>query len=203
MKTPGLVRTELTLDRREIGGYGMSWRENNIGRLLFNASRRFEDAMLAHINRHGYPDIRMAHIAVPRSLDLAGTQAVELARRAGMTKQSMGELVRQCAAMGLVTTRPDPADGRAKIVHFTEEGMRFLKTIRAAIAAAERDMAARLGPEAADGLRDALAAYNSRPVRIVVAPPNDGKARGPKLREGRPGSASSARGSGRPRARRS
>ncbi|MFZ6731790.1 MarR family winged helix-turn-helix transcriptional regulator [Undibacterium sp. Ji42W] len=47
---------------------------------------------------------------------------VDLAARAGMTKQSMGYLVDQMQAAGLLEIAPDPHDKRANIVRLTARG---------------------------------------------------------------------------------
>ena len=45
-----------------------------------------------------------------------------MAARAGITRQSMGEIIRGLVALGVVEMRPDPEDGRAKIVAYTPMG---------------------------------------------------------------------------------
>ena len=69
------------------------WRHDNIGRLLFDSTRRFQERALAIVNQHGYPEMRIAHMATTRHIDLTGTRIADLAVRAGVTKQSMGEMV--------------------------------------------------------------------------------------------------------------
>ena len=147
------------------------WRRANISRLLFRAAWRFDSRILDYINRRGFPALRMAHLHVPRNLDLEGTRVTELAARAEMSKQAMSEIVDECDAMGLVKRLPDPTDRRAKIVRFTPRGLELIATVRAALAFAERDMRAILGPGALDTVATALAAY------IEAAPRNGGAAR--------------------------
>lgn len=67
-------------------------------------------------------ELRPAHYAVFRYLDPAGSRVGELAEAAGMTQQSMGELVGQLERAGLVYRRVDPLDGRARQVVCTEAG---------------------------------------------------------------------------------
>lgn len=135
------------------------WRHDNTGRLLFDSTRRFQERALALVNRNGYPDMRIAHMAVTRHIDLTGTRIADLALRAGVTKQSMGEMIDQLEAMGLVTRITDGADKRAKIVAFTTSGRKLLDVIRKAVAACERDLAVRIGNRAVGELRGALTNY--------------------------------------------
>ena len=61
-------------------------------------------------------------------IDADGTNVSELARRAGVAKQSMAESVALLAAMGLVTRTPDPNDRRARLVVLTPDGWTALRT---------------------------------------------------------------------------
>lgn len=142
------------------------WRHDNTGRLLFDATRRFQERVLAIVNGKGYPDMRIAHLAVTRHIDLSGTRIADIAVRAGVTKQSMGEMIDQLEDMGFVTRAADTGDKRAKIVKFTASGLRLLDTIRKAVAAGERDLASRIGGRAVSELRSALSAY----CRVEEAP---------------------------------
>lgn len=142
------------------------WRHSNIGRLLNNAVRRFEARVLELMSEHGHAETRIAHISLTRNLDLDGTRLTELARRASMSKQAMGELVDQCAAMGLVERSVDLNDRRARIVTFTPAGVAWLDVFRTAVDTAEREMREEIGDKVMDSIVKALAAYGSRFVTI-------------------------------------
>lgn len=136
------------------------WRQQNVGRLLNNAVKRFESQILAHLEKAGHGGLSLSHIAITRNLDLEGTRATELARRAGITKQSAGELIAQLEQLALVERRPDPEDKRAKIVCFTPKGEAWLDAFRQALETAERDMAAQLGKTLYTQLHNALLRYS-------------------------------------------
>jgi DNA-binding MarR family transcriptional regulator len=140
---------------------GHRWRHDNVGRLLNNAVSRFESRVLEFMSRSGHPEARISHVSLTRNLDLEGTRVSELARRAGMTKQAMGELVSQCGALNLVVTNVDPSDKRARVVSFTPEGLRWLEAFRRAVDRAEREMRDEVGAMSMDVLRGALALYGA------------------------------------------
>jgi DNA-binding MarR family transcriptional regulator len=144
---------------RKDGGDG--WRHDNVGRLLNNAVSRFESRVLELMSQSGHPQARISHVSLTRNLDLKGTRVSELARRAGMTKQAMGELVSQCVALNLVVATTDPSDRRARIVAFTSGGRRWLEAFRHAVDGAEREMRNEVGSMAMDVLRGALALYGA------------------------------------------
>jgi len=135
------------------------WRRENVGRLLNDAIDRFESGILQQMEDAGYHGFSLSHITVTRNLDLAGTRATELARRAGITKQSMSELIHQLEASGIVERQPDPADGRAKIVYFSKAGLAWLEAFGSALHNAEQEMAGELGADTFAALKRALSAY--------------------------------------------
>jgi DNA-binding MarR family transcriptional regulator len=141
---------------------GTAWRHANIGRLLNNAVGRFEARVLALMSASGHVDTRIAHVGLTRNLDVEGTRLTELARRASMSKQAMGELVDQCAQLGLVDRVADPSDGRARIVMFTPAGLSWLDAFREAVDVAEQEMRSELGKTTMDAILKGLAAYGAR-----------------------------------------
>ncbi|WP_407123519.1 MarR family winged helix-turn-helix transcriptional regulator [Bradyrhizobium sp. STM 3561] len=138
---------------------GTAWRHANVGRLLNNAVRRFEGRVLELMGERGHGETRIAHVSLTRNLDVEGTRLTELARRASMSKQAMGELVDQCAELGLVDRIADPTDRRARIVMFTPAGRKWLDAFRDAVDIAEQEMRAELGKAAMDAILKGLAAY--------------------------------------------
>jgi DNA-binding MarR family transcriptional regulator len=138
------------------------WRRANMSRLLFSAAWLFDARILAFVNENGFPRVRMAHLHVPRNLDLRGTRLTDLAVRAAISKQSMAEIVDECEAMDLVRRIPDRTDRRAKLVAFTATGLRLMKVVRAALAAAEDDMARQIGTKRMRMLGAALGGYLER-----------------------------------------
>ncbi|HEY4371461.1 MAG TPA: MarR family winged helix-turn-helix transcriptional regulator [Burkholderiales bacterium] len=136
-----------------------TWRHTTAGRLLHNAARKFDARVLDILAERGWQDVRLVHVNLTRCLELSGTRLTELARRAAMTKQAMGELVDECERIDLVARTADPTDGRAKIVVFTTRGKRFMTAFRDAVAAAENEMTAQFGATRLRELKQALAQY--------------------------------------------
>lgn len=85
---------------------------------LYHGTNRVISAALA---RRGYGDIRAAH-GVIFELVGDGARVTDMAKRAGVTKQAIGQLVRHLEVAGYVTRVPDPTDARARLVCVTERG---------------------------------------------------------------------------------
>jgi DNA-binding MarR family transcriptional regulator len=146
------------------------WRLTHLGRLLGEAMRRFDERVL-HLMAHAIDvplalsnlaaraQVSAAHIHITRHLELQGTRLTELAQRAGMSKQAMGDLVDQCEAWGLVRREADPRDARARIVKFTPTGLVWLQAFRDAVAQAEREFRTEVGSDVATVVALGLEAY--------------------------------------------
>lgn len=136
-----------------------AWRHSNIGRLLNNARTRFDQRILQILSENGHKEVRYSHFHLTRNLDITGTIAAELAKRAGMTKQAMGQIIAQCEKLGIVERVADTRDRRAKIVRFNEAGLEWFEAFRDAIATAEQEMRDELGYLRTDAIASALMAY--------------------------------------------
>ena len=78
----------------------------------------------AFLSSHGYTDIRLTHVLnVFLHLGKDGQRPAELARRAGMTPQSMSELIAHLERSRYVERIPDPTDGRSKLVVYAPRGL--------------------------------------------------------------------------------
>jgi DNA-binding MarR family transcriptional regulator len=81
--------------------------------------------------RHGvalrHPDVTPTMTDVMLLIDRDGTRISDLARRAGVTKQSMAQATISLEDKGLVHRLPDPRDARAKLVVLTDDGWEALR----------------------------------------------------------------------------
>ncbi len=93
--------------------------------LVHHADRAFQVHMVEGAHARGWAAIKPSHNNVFAHLGDVPSRAADLASRAGMTRQSMGELIRELVALGVLEMVPDPSDGRAKLVTFTADGKRF------------------------------------------------------------------------------
>jgi DNA-binding MarR family transcriptional regulator len=144
-------------------------REHHIGRLLLQAQRAFNARAIDKLNARGYAGLSVSHTAILPHIDLAGTRITTLAERSGMTKQGMGQLVSELERQGVVERIPDPADGRATLIRFTEAGWQYLRDASAIKTELEDEYIAALGAERfaalCETLADLIAAEPATPER--------------------------------------
>lgn len=151
-------------DILDLSGSGSTRTHPHIGVLLERARRRVYANVLDRFHREGFPDLRGAHGSVFVFLPEAGARLTDLARRARITKQSMGELVRELEDLGYVERRVDPGDGRARIITFTERGRRANEIGIAEILATEAQWAGDVGSKRVRALRETLERLTGVPM---------------------------------------
>jgi DNA-binding MarR family transcriptional regulator len=96
--------------------------------LIDRANRAMQSDMIREAHRQGHPEVQHAHNAVFSTLNEPGARATDMAARAGITRQSMGEILRDMVSLGILEMRPDPDDGRAKVVTYTKSGLEHART---------------------------------------------------------------------------
>ena len=124
--------------------------------LFHRAATLMVDDLIRRLEAAGYTDIAPSFHPVFENMDPDGTRLTTLAARAGMTHQSMGELVAAIAARGYLERRPDPADGRARLVCLTTKGRRLARTALNEAAAIEQEWRTRFADAGLDDLYAAL-----------------------------------------------
>ena len=104
-----------------------------------------------------FDDLRPSHGNVMEQLELEdGLRLIDLAARAGITAQSMGELVDDLEVKGYLERRPDPDDRRAKRIYLTERGRKNTRVAKQATADVENSLAGLLGQQRYQQLRHTL-----------------------------------------------
>jgi DNA-binding MarR family transcriptional regulator len=131
-------------------------REATLGAALRGAYAALTAVTEAALEEAGFEDLRPAHRVVFRHIAPEGSRVTDLARAAGLTKQSMAYLVTALETGGYVVQEPDPEDGRARRVRLSERGEAVMRTLLAASRGVERRINARLGAGSAEHLKALL-----------------------------------------------
>ncbi|MCI0656727.1 MAG: MarR family transcriptional regulator [Acidobacteria bacterium] len=129
-----------------------------LGALLRLAHQSIIRRVLSALSEAGFGDIQSAHFAPMQALwDYPkGLRVTELAGKARITKQSMGELVDQLVLRGYVERVPDPEDGRARRIKITPLGRKLFRMARRSVRDVEADWSRRIGATRIEALRKTL-----------------------------------------------
>jgi DNA-binding MarR family transcriptional regulator len=110
----------------------------------------------------GFDDVNRAHVGVFRYPTLDRKRPTEVADDLQITKQSVNGLLGHLEERGYLVRKPDPVDGRARVVRLTAKGRRLERTVNAHARAAEVKIAEMLGPRCFRELQHALDALAER-----------------------------------------
>jgi DNA-binding MarR family transcriptional regulator len=121
--------------------------------LLDIVSEAFFSEFRSELEQSEFKDIRPTHGCVFRHVQGDGLRLTDIAERASMTKQSVGEIVDDLVERGYAQRIPDPEDRRAKLICLTERGEAAQAHGRRLFAKVEKRWAERYGAERVAGLR--------------------------------------------------
>ena len=127
--------------------------QETLGRLLFWAEHVVVQRTIDALKSDDGAPITFAELQVMQQLCLQDMRLTALAERMRMTKQAALQIVDGLERKGVVERRPDPDDGRAKVIGYTEAGFRLIETVIDATIAIEAGIAATIGKESLRALK--------------------------------------------------
>jgi DNA-binding MarR family transcriptional regulator len=139
----------------------------NFGHVLLECARRFDQLGQARLNaKLGEEIARPSVMRLVPHMPPDGIRPTELARRADISKQAVGQTLAFLEEHGLVEYAPDPSDGRAFIVRMTDFGVEASLLGLEALAQVQREVEQSVGREVVEqtfaGLRQILASLAAR-----------------------------------------
>jgi DNA-binding MarR family transcriptional regulator len=111
--------------------------------LLRRTTHQMVDEISVRLEAAGFPNCPPPFHPIFENLDPDGTRLTVLAARAGLTHQSVGEVVAELQHRGFVERVADPTDRRARLVRLTDTGRVLVRAAIAAIDGIEREWTAR------------------------------------------------------------
>jgi DNA-binding MarR family transcriptional regulator len=139
-----------------------------VGVLLRIAWLLHRDRMYERLAAAGYPDVTPAQFALLRYPGVDGMRPSDAAELAGISKQTVNDLLGELERGGYLERKPHPEDGRGRIVRLTSRGKRLQRAAVRIGHEVEAAWAAEVGPERIASLKETLAemvasASNQRP----------------------------------------
>jgi DNA-binding MarR family transcriptional regulator len=130
-----------------------------VGQLLVNLLRLFRAALAERgEGGSGFEGIRPAHLQIFGAIKAGGSRLTDLAESSGLSLSATAELVDSLQGLGYLERRPDPGDGRAKLVCLTDPGRQAIDEGRRLIADIEAEWGKALGAAQFTQLCDSMQA---------------------------------------------
>lgn len=123
---------------------------------LLLRSNWFSDAIAEGLQARGFEPLSRSQAFVMTQIQEGPQRPAVLARRLGVTRQAVQQLLRPLVERDLVEIGPDPDDRRATLVHATAASIEFGMAAAAEHAELERRLEARIGRHDLDALRRIL-----------------------------------------------
>ena len=131
------------------------WAPDHMARWLEAVTKRLR-ADLAAAGAFPFPELRGSHRRLLQMIPADGIRVTDLARRAAMTKQALGEFMDWLEQAGFVVSGRDPADGRVRLITRTRQGDAAAIEATRAIEAVERRWRTEIGAAQYDAMKQAL-----------------------------------------------
>ncbi|MEJ2006790.1 MAG: MarR family transcriptional regulator [Acidobacteriota bacterium] len=117
-----------------------------IGALLRVPAQSIHRRIIKELNKAGFHELRLPHIAVLQFPGPDGVRPTTLAERAGISKQAMNQLLGSLEEYGYLVRSDSPNGGRARVVRFTKRGRAAYSKIYDILRDVEREWSTELGP---------------------------------------------------------
>ncbi len=116
-----------------------------IGAMLRVPAQAIHHRIIHGLNKAGFDDLSLPHIAVLQYPEPDGVRPGKLAERAGMSKQAMNQLLRSLENLGYVVRKDESAGSRTRVVRFTKRGRAAFDLILDILREVESEWSAELG----------------------------------------------------------
>ena len=134
----------------------------NGARLLDNVSEDFHRRLRDKLLERGYKGLKLTFASVMSNMSFSGTRLVSIAELNGMTKQAVGQIANEIEELGYIERVPDPHDGRAKNLVFTDLGQRLIRDSITAVEEVEEEYAQLIGEDNMVQLQTLLSKLSAR-----------------------------------------
>jgi DNA-binding MarR family transcriptional regulator len=116
----------------------------SFGQVLIKSARLYNESAIAQLREH-VPGVRTAHTLLFPFVPMSGVRLTDLAKKVGVSKQAVAQLVDELVVMGAFVKVPDPSDGRARLIQWSDGSQ--IRSGLAALEQVQRPLVQALGAE--------------------------------------------------------
>ena len=136
--------------------------QSNVAKRLDNVSDEYHIRLKQRLDNLGYEGLNLSFASILSRISFSGSRLVDIAEVNGMSKQAIGQLANEIEELGYIKRIPDPHDGRAKNLVFTELGQRLIQDSVEAVEEIEQEFAALIGEDKIAELNSILTELNDK-----------------------------------------
>ena len=118
---------------------------NSWGKAINKLKKHFDTWVSEQLLLHNIDDFKLAYMPLIMNIDVDGVTNTDLAKRAGITKQGMSQVVQELEEKKYIKIKANPDDKRSSIIHLTDKGKEFILTCRERQKELHADLQKRLG----------------------------------------------------------
>lgn len=123
---------------------------------LLHAFYWMDEGLQNHLRAAGMPGLSRTQSLIMTNVADGVTRPAELARRLGISRQAVQQLLADMQQRGLLDLADDPADARAKIIRYSSRGVQIGEITVRALEHLDDEIERRLGSKALNDLRRIL-----------------------------------------------
>ena len=123
---------------------------------LLHAYYWMDESLQAQLQAAGMPPLSRTQSQIMTNIADGVNRPSEMARRLGISRQAVQQLLSDLQQRELVELIPDPADARAKVIRYSSHGQKIAKVTIKALERIDAEIEARLGAQALQQLRQLL-----------------------------------------------
>ncbi|HXD92569.1 MAG TPA: MarR family transcriptional regulator [Bacteroidia bacterium] len=126
------------------------------GKAISKLKKHFDTWVAEQLYMHDIRDFKLAYMPLIMNIDVDGITNTDLAKRAGITKQGMSQVVQELEEKKYIKIQTNPKDKRSSIIHLTDKGKEFILTCRGRQKDLHADLQKLLGKKKFEIVLDAM-----------------------------------------------
>ena len=135
-----------------------------IGALLRAPAQAIHRRLINELNAAGFDGLSVPHLAVLQFPGPDGARPSVLAKRAGISKQAMNQLLRSLESLGYIVRSDLQNESNARVIRLTKRGRAIDPKMVEVLRAIESEWSAELGPKRFAQLKELLAIVWESPL---------------------------------------
>ncbi len=116
----------------------------------------FDEGLQSALRARGWPSVSRSQSITLANIALGVRRPAEIARNLGVTRQAVSKMLKEMEEQDLIVIVPDPTDGRASSINFSQKSAQLRADALDILARMEATLGERIGEESLKSLRETI-----------------------------------------------